>query len=164
MSNNKQWLPNKVDAFASQVQSSPFDGVVVSDNNRLIFQFTSPGLINNMIPDNMFSGKELFSASLPGSVGSFSRWYIVANCSFNVGITKATLSLKTSPPIIPRPQKNNVPITSGIILYTGFGSRAWKMVKGNVLLKPMLVLRNYKRDVSCGEMPFEDYYSFVSIS
>lgn len=164
MSNNKQWLPNKVEALSPKNISHPFDGTVITRDNKLLFQFTSPGLINNKIPNNMFSGSQLFSVNLPGTVGSFQKWFIIATCTFNVGITNVRLSMKTSEPNIPRPTMNNIPTSTEIILYAGFGSRSWKMVNGNVLLKPMLLLRNYKRDVLCGEMPFEDYYSFVSIS
>lgn len=165
MANNKQWLPNKINGAKSNKTSYPFDGGLVSGGGSVKkFQFSSPGLINGMIPDNMWGAdsSSLFSVAIPS--GANTKWYIVAECFFNVGITSATIKLSTTEPKSVRPVVNVVPPKATIILYYGIGTNYWKAIKGNILVKPMLVLRNYIESPKCGALPFKDYYTFVTIS
>lgn len=166
MSNAKQWVPNKVSAGNYKPRTYPFDGSIVSKStSQAAFRFSVPGLINGAFPENMW-GKDgdLISLDIPSGD---SKWFLVCECRFsNTSFTSATLKILNKEPPIPQPSgPNQVPNSATIIMWAGIGKRkAWKVCKGNIMVKPVLVTTNYKFEVRCGELGFESYYVMLGYS
>jgi len=165
----KQWVPNKRNALKATQKLYPFDGSVISKGNgqekTLMFKFSAPGLINGIFPDNMWEqGAETETLLELKITSETEKWYLIATCLFSIGIVSVELSVVNEPPENIMPTANEIPDKAEIILWAGVGKLATKMVKGNVLVKPMLLMRTYRDDVDCGEVPFEDYYTMIAIS
>lgn len=162
MSSIKQWTAKKTNALKGNVLKFPFDGTIYTNTaGQPVFKFVSPGMVNGMFPTNMWTGSSLVEFSVPTSG---SRWYIVAQCNFNKSISSVTLAIQQEEPATITPAKNSIPNYAEVPIFVGIGTSFWKLCKGNILVKPVLLFRGYKTEFECGTNPFEDYYSMLSVS
>lgn len=132
----------------------PFDGAATGG----LFQFINAGLLNGLLPSNMFSAGELFSTALPTSGNKWVTLDVTASDNVPTGVAITT---STSAPTPPGVGEGTAPASFMIPLFLLSADQAFKLVGcGALTATPYQVLTSDREPSVCGGDPLVRHYSW----
>lgn len=113
-----------------------------------------PGLVNGVLPNNMFS---VLTASASGTK------YVCVDVSTNgKNVTSAEMSVKTSPPTPPTATADSAPTSLSVIVSVVSGSTAYKTIScGNITLRVSPSITEDQVSATGGERNYTQYYQWA---